>query len=231
VEAQLEDHVIVVGYGRVGHAVVRSLTRMERPCVVLDRNPDLQGTIEASGAIHVAGDATNEDDLRRAGIERAAAFVAAADQDSANLVVVLTARAVSPALRIVSRVNESTWLTRMKRAGADVAQSPYDSYGDSLAASALSPAALNLRDLHMLGLGLGLGTEEIILAEDSPLVGGGLARLRDNYPAVHILGLRRNEKLHRWHEVPEPLESADVLVALGTPDNLADLARAGGLVS
>src|SRR5207245_574158 len=111
--------------------------------------------------------------LERAGIARAAAFVAAADQDSANLVVVLTARAVRPDLRIVSRVNEASWLTRMKRAGADVAQSPYDSYGASLAASALSPAVLDLHDLPLLGL----GTEEIMVGTSSPLIGRSVAQL------------------------------------------------------
>ena len=225
-EAALNDHVIVVGYGRVGHAVVRSLTRMERQCVVLDRNPQLREAIEESGAVHVLGDATDEDDLRRAGIERAAAFVAAADQDSANLVVVLTARAVSPTLRIVSRVNESTWLKRMERAGANVAQSPYDSYGDSLAASALSAAAGALRGVHMLGIGLGIGTEEMPLTSGSQLNNVHLADVEAMHPGVHVLGIRRAESLHRWHEVTGPLRTGDVLFAIGTPEHLADLARA-----
>ncbi len=223
-EAELENHVIVVGYGRVGHAVVESLTRMGRTCVVLDHNAALAGAIEAGGALHVVGDATDEQDLVRAGIRRAAAFVAAADQDADNLVVVLTARAVSPTIRIVSRVNDSAWLTRMERAGANVAQSPYGSYGDALAASALSAAAGALHGVHMLGLGLGLGTEEMPVSASSPLVGKVFARLDQDYARIHLLGVRRDGELLPWHDAPDPVRADDALFVIGLPENLAHLA-------
>ena len=135
-------HVIVVGFGRVGHAVVRSLHAIGERCVVLDMNPDLEPAIRTLGAVHVCGDGTDVDSLHAAGIDRVAGLVAAADADAANLVVVLTARAVAPSLRIVSRVNEPEWLQRIKHAGADVAESPYESYGRHLAgyAAGLEPA-------------------------------------------------------------------------------------------
>jgi len=134
----LSHHVIVVGFGRVGHAVVRSLHGSGRQCVVVDMNPDHETAIRALGAVHVCGDATSVEDLHKAGIDRAVGLVAAADTDAANLVVVLTARATAPNLRIISRVNEAEWLQRIKNAGADVAQSPYESYGRLLADSAVS---------------------------------------------------------------------------------------------
>lgn len=194
---------------------------------MLDINPELEGPISASGAVHVAGDATDEDVLRRAGIARAAGLVAAADQDALNLVVVLTARAVRPDLRIVSRVNESTWLSRIENAGADVAQSPYDPYdpyGASLAASALSPTVLSLHNLPLLGL----GTEEIEFAEASKLVGQRIEQLEALHVGVHILGLRREQHLHKWHEVDDSLRQGDVLVALGEPAHLSALVRSAG---
>jgi voltage-gated potassium channel len=220
-QSQLEDHVIVVGFGRVGQAVVRALHQTNTQCVVLDINPDLEIAIVASGAIHIAGDATDEDVLRSAGIERAVGLVAAADQDALNLVVVLTARAVRPELRIVSRVNESTWLSRIENAGADVAQSPYDSYGASLAASALSPTVLSLHNLPLLGL----GTEEIEVAETSQLVGKCIDELEASHVGVHILGLRREQQLHKWHEIDDSLREGDVIVALGEPAHLSALVR------
>jgi voltage-gated potassium channel len=220
-QAELNDHVIVVGFGRVGQAVVRALRETNHQYAVLDINPELEGPISASGAVHVAGDATDEEVLRRAGIERAAGLVAAADQDALNLVVVLTARAVRPDLRIVSRVNESTWLSRIENAGADVAQSPYDSYGASLAASALSPTVLSLHNLPLLGL----GTEEIEVAEASNLVGQRIEQLEALHVGVHILGLRRERHLHKWHEVDDSLRQGDVIVALGEPAHLSALVR------
>ena len=140
-QATFRDHVIVVGFGRVGHAVVRSLHAIGERCVVLDMNEELGPAIRTLGAEHVCGDATDVESLRAAGIEHAAGLVAAADADAANLVIVLTARAVAPNLRIVSRVNEPEWLQRIKHAGADVAESPYESYGRHLAGYAAGQSA------------------------------------------------------------------------------------------
>lgn len=136
--ADLDQHVIVVGFGRVGQAVVASLKDAGTQCVVMDTNPDHAEVIAIAGAIQVIGDATDETALIEAGIERAAALIAAADQDSENLVVVLTARSMRADLRIVSRVNRESWVPRMRRAGADVAESPYPSYGQTLAAAAVT---------------------------------------------------------------------------------------------
>jgi voltage-gated potassium channel len=215
-------NVIVVGYGRVGQAVVIGLKEMGRQCVVLDRNPAAEATVRAAGGVEVIGDATNPEDLRRAGIERAAALIAAADQDSENLVVVLTARSTRRDLRIVSRVNEAAWLERIHHAGADVAQSPYPSYGMSLAAAAVSSAVLDLHDLPMLGL----GTEEIQIPPGSPLVGSTVAKILEAHPFAYVVGLRREDRIHPWYAIDGSVSVGDVLVALGAPEHLAALADA-----
>jgi len=222
---ELHDHVIVVGFGRVGQAVVRGLRELERPCLVLDRNGAHEEAIRAAGAEPFIGDATNEQDLEEAGIQRASGLVAAAEEDDTNLIVVLTARAVCPRLRIVSRVNEASWLDRIKRAGADVAQSPYQSYGMSLAASATSPAILDLHDLPLLGL----GTEEIQVAEGSALSDSTLREVSDRHPGVFVVGLRRDHRLRRWHDIEGSIRPGDIIVALGTSEHLRALADASAI--
>jgi voltage-gated potassium channel len=217
----LEDHVIVVGFGRVGQAVAIGVRGLGVACLVVDRNGDHEAAIRESGCVSMVGDATDEADLLEAGLPRARALVAAAEQDDINLVITLTARALRPDLRIVSRVNEAGWRDRIVRAGADVAQSPYPSYGLSLASSAISPDIL---DMHSLPL-LGLGTEEIEVSPDSPLVGRYLSDLGEAAPGVHVVGLRRDQQLQRWHDVEGAIRVGDILVALGTPDFLRALAR------
>jgi voltage-gated potassium channel len=217
---ELHDHVIVVGFGRVGQAVVRGLQELGRSCVVLDRNPSAEQAIRAAGGVEVIGDATSQDDLRKAGIDRACGLIAACDADSENLVVVLTARATRADLRIVSRVNEATWLDRMKQGGADIAQSPYPSYGMSLAAAAVSSAVLDLHDLPLLGL----GTEEIQVPDGSTLVGSTAMSLASEHPCAYVVGLRRDDRLRPWHKTEDAIRAGDVLVALGTPDELMGLA-------
>jgi voltage-gated potassium channel len=219
---ELDHHVIVVGFGRVGQAVVRGLKEMGKPCIVLDRNPEAEASIRAVGGVEVIGDATNPEDLLRAGIDRADALIAACDADSENLVVVLTAKSTNRHLRIVSRVNETAWLERLKNAGADAVQSPYPSYGMSLAASAMSSAVLDLHDFPLLGL----GTEEIQIPEGSALSGLTSTAILQAHPCVYVLGLRREARLQPWHAIEGAIRAGDVLVALGAPEYLAALADA-----
>jgi voltage-gated potassium channel len=219
---ELDHHVIVVGFGRVGQAVVRGLGELGKQCVVLDRNRSSEAAIRAAGGVEVIGDATNQEDLRKAGIDRADALIAACDADSENLVVVLTARSTRSDLRIVSRVNEAAWHERIQHAGADVAQSPYPSYGMNLAAASVSSAVLDLHDLPLLGL----GTEEIEIPEGSPLNGSTAAEILQAHPCVYVIGLRRDARLQPWHAIEGVVKSGDVLVALGAPEYLVALAAA-----
>lgn len=218
---EMSDHVIVVGFGRVGQAVAKGLRDLGADYLVMDRSRDAEAAIREAGHVAFIGDATDEDDLAEAGLERAKALVAAAEQDNVNLVITLTARALRPDLRIVSRVNEAGWLDRITRAGADVAQSPYPSYGVSLATSALSRRVL---DFHALPL-LGLGTEEIEVREGSPYLGRPLHEVGEQFGSVHIVGLRRDQRLQRWSDVGDEVRAGDVLVALGTPESLRSLAE------
>ncbi len=218
---EMEGHVIVVGFGRVGQAAAKGLSDLGTPCLVMDRNHDVEREIRDLGCVPMIGDATDEGDLAEAGIHRASALVAAAEQDDINLVITLTARALRPGLRIVSRVNEAGWRDRIVRAGADVALSPYPSYGISLATSPISPRVL---DFHSLPL-LGLGTEEIEVRGESPYVGRQLGDLSRAHAGVHIVGLRRDRRLQRWTDVAGEVRAGDVLVALGTPDALRSLAE------
>jgi voltage-gated potassium channel len=223
----IRDHVIVVGFGRVGQAAAGAVRDLDRPCLVIDRDPALEHEILEAGFLAFTGDATNEADLAEAGIERATALVAAAEDDDINLVVTLTARALRPNLRIVSRVNEAGWRDRIIRAGADVAQSPYRSYGMSLAASALTPAVLEVHSLPVPGL----ATEEIEVSTGSPLVGRSLSGVGEDNPEIFVIGLRRDRRFQRWHELEGAVAPGDVLVVLGAPEHLWELARRSAIIS
>jgi voltage-gated potassium channel len=224
---QLHDHVVVVGFGRVGQAIVRGLQQLGREFVVLERNPAAEDAIRATGGVEVIGDATNEEDLRKAGIARADALISACDKDSENLVVVLTARAVRSDLRIISRVNEATWLDRIKMAGADVAQSPYPSYGMSLAAAAVSSAVLDVHNLPLLGL----NTEEIQVLDGSPLIGSNATEIAQKHPCAYIVGLRRGDRLRPWQSIDDAVCAGDVLLALGPSEHLMTLAKDASSIS
>jgi voltage-gated potassium channel len=219
---ELRDHVIVVGFGRVGRAVVKGVLNERRPCIVIDRERALDESITAAGVVGLIGDASEETTLRDAGIERAEAIVAAAHDDATNLVVVLTARALNPNLRIVARVNDPAWYDRICRAGAHSALSPYESYGIALAASALDASVVGVQDLPTLGL----RAEEFTVLAGSPVVGMSLEDFAVAHPDVLVVGIRREQGITRWHEIPGPIAVDDVIVILGEPSAMARVASA-----
>ena len=217
---QLQDHVIVVGFGRVGRAVVKGVLNERRACLVIDRTPGVADSITAAGVVSLIGDASEESTLQEAGIERAEAIVVAAHDDATNLVVVLTARALNPKLRIVSRVNDPTWYDRICRAGAHSAISPYESYGIALAASALDASVVGVQDLPTLGL----RAQEFTVLPGSGVAGTSLSDLAIAHPDVLVVGIRREKGIARWHEIPGPIAVDDVIVVLGEPSAMARLA-------
>ena len=220
--AHLQGHVIVVGFGRVGRAVVKGVVNEHRQCIVIDTKQSVAESIAAAGVVSLIGDANEESTLREAGIERAEAIVAAAHDDATNLVVVLTARALNPQLRIVARVNDPAWYDRICRAGAHSALSPYESYGVALAASALDASVVGVQDLPTLGL----RAEEFTVVSGSPIVGMSLRDLAVAQPEVLVVGIRRDNEITRWHEIPGPIAVNDVIVLLGEPSAMARVAAA-----
>ena len=104
--AGLHDHVIVCGWGRVGRAIARELAAAGKGLVVIDSDPDRIATITSH--LYVFGDASDDEVLRRAGIERAGALVAAVSTDAGNLFITLSGRSMRPDLFIVSRAREES---------------------------------------------------------------------------------------------------------------------------
>ncbi len=117
--AKMKDHVIICGYGRIGEAICRDLTNMGVQCVIVDRQEARVDSAEAMLIPVLAGNATDDQALLGAGIERASILVAALSNDSDNLFVALAARDLNPHLMVIARGEDKSIETRMLRAGVD----------------------------------------------------------------------------------------------------------------
>src|ERR687886_2568217 len=100
---RLRDHYIICGFGRVGRRVAEEFREAGAPFVVLDFSEAAKEAAAEENVIFVEGDATKDDDLREAGVDRARGLVAASDDDADNLYITLSARAANPGLLIVAR--------------------------------------------------------------------------------------------------------------------------------
>jgi voltage-gated potassium channel len=133
----LSDHYLICGFGRVGQRVARRLEEAGEPFVVIDANPDVRDEMEDEGVLHVGGQASDDEVLCEAGIERARAVVACVDSDAENIFVTITARALLPDIEIVARAADEATERKLIRAGANDVISPYKASGDAMARLAL----------------------------------------------------------------------------------------------
>jgi voltage-gated potassium channel len=218
VREQLHDHVVIVGFGRVGRASADSAMRAGRAVVVIDTTDGLDDAVTAAGAVFLKGDARDVTVLHSAGATRAAALIATLD-DPSNAVVALTARSIAPSLRIVARVSDSDWSERMMRAGASHVVPVYESVGAGMAATALDAEVLGVLAIP----GTDMRVEEVEVGSGSQAEGCNLPALMDAAPGLHILGIRQGDSVQRWHEADGPLRAGDMLVVLGNGAGLATL--------
>jgi len=171
------EHYIVCGYGRTGRAVCKSLERYRMPYVVIESVPALVNDLKAREAMLVAGDATQDESLHAAGIERATGLIAALGNDAENVYLVLSARQLNPQLKIVSWSDSVEAEGKVRRAGANYVISPYLLGGARMVQYLVSPHTLAFLDRTMGSEYHDMHMGEIELRANSPLIGSSLKGL------------------------------------------------------
>ena len=225
--ARMSGHVIVCGFGRVGRNLAQFVTGAGHDVVVIDNDPTRVADAEGSGHV-VLGDATTDEALKEAGIERARVLVTTLTTDAANLFVTLTARSLRPDLFIVARARAETSEAKLAQAGADRVVNPQGIGGARMAAFVLQPHVAEFLDIVMHDGSLEFRLEEVPLPAGSPLAGRSLrdAHIRDSTGAL-ILALRDSGGEFTTNPPPETvLEAGQILIAIGTEGQLKALADA-----
>ena len=225
--AAKHDHVIICGWGRVGRAIAAEVHAAKRDLVIVELDP-LRVVNEAYDV--VVGDATEDDVLKAAGLDRASALVAAVDSDAANSFIVLSARALREDLFIVARARGQDSEGKLRRAGANRIVNPQSIGGARMAAFVLQPHVAEFLDVVMHDRALEFRLEEVEVPVGSPLAGVtlGESSLRDRTGAL-VLALRDPDGRFRTNPRSDTrIEPGEVIIAIGTPaelESLAELAR------
>jgi len=218
---QLRDHFIICGYGRIGTQVVAEFEDHKVYYVVIDQTEEALERIRAEGRLHIEGDASKEEILKQAGIERARGLISAVDSDERAVYIVLAARAFNPNLYIVARAGRPDSIRRLELAGATRTISPYVMAGHRMADLAIRPAMVDVLDsLHHAETGIGV--EEMVVSPGTPAVGKTLDEIGLFGPdTARVLALRRRDgTLHVNPNGSQRLEDGDLVIALGTEDQL-----------
>lgn len=224
--AKLSGHTIVCGYGRVGSSVAARLAGVV-DLVVVDIDEDQIELARDSGLLALRGDATEEDVLTEAGLERASALVACVHSDSDNLAIVLSARVRVADLNLLARASNTDAEHRLKLAGADRIVTPPEVGAERLAELVLNTGLTDFVEIAGRNTLLKLRVEDVALGAGSELVGMSLAdsRIRSRVGAT-ILAIRHADGTVTPNPSPTvPLSDQDILVAIGTVDQLEQLEK------
>ncbi|HET9914813.1 MAG TPA: cation:proton antiporter [Anaerolineales bacterium] len=118
IEESIKDHVVIVGYGRVGRHIVSLLGQMEIPHLVVDADAERIQELDRKGIPSLFGDAANSEILRHAGLDRARALVVAGPDEDASELVVAAARDLASELPIIARANSEAGIRQLTQLGA-----------------------------------------------------------------------------------------------------------------
>ena len=118
-KSKMENHVVVVGYGRNGDQVVKELMVFGSNVVVIDDNHDIVINNMGMPIRFIEGNATDDEVLIKADIKTAKSLITTLPNDADNLFVVLTARALNPSLKIISRAASDSSEKKLRMAGVD----------------------------------------------------------------------------------------------------------------
>tara|TARA_R110001632_G_scaffold63318_3_gene151524 strand:+ start:68248 stop:69249 length:1002 start_codon:yes stop_codon:yes gene_type:complete len=136
---KLNGHTIICGFGRNGKQSMIKLQNYKQDFVIIEKADDIINTIDLDGYLNVQGDATTDEVLIRAGIERANNLITALPSDADNLFVVLSARQLNANCRIISRASNESSYDKLKIAGANNVIMPDKLGGDHMASLVVTP--------------------------------------------------------------------------------------------
>jgi voltage-gated potassium channel len=219
---RMENHYIVCGHGRVGGVVAEQFRQHGVSFVVIERD---QAAVEASiqaGENVILGDATHEQSLAAAGVQRARGLVAALESDADNLYISLSAREMNPAIQIVSRATDPLAAEKLRRAGANRTVSPNIIGGVEMANHLLMPAVVDFIHLATGRQSLDLQMQEIHVTESSRLPGVPLREspIRSEHGVIVVAVYPRDGEAVFNPEPEYVVEAGDTLICLGAPDRV-----------
>ncbi|HEY0003294.1 MAG TPA: potassium channel protein [Pyrinomonadaceae bacterium] len=221
---KLQQHFIICGAGRVGSRIIREIRRTRLPFVVIERDREKVAHLIESGILVLVRDATLEETLHAAGVERAKGLAACLPDDADNVYVVLTARSLNADLHIVARAVEEEAQPKMIKAGANRVIAPTIIGSHRMAQALMRPAVADFMD-SIVAENLDVGFEQMEVEASSSYAGQKLraTNIRSELDVV-VIAIRRSDGQMIYHPSGETqLKAGDTLITIGRPEALSEM--------
>lgn len=137
--SKLKNHYVICGYGRMGAVIAKELSDKGKKFVIIDHSEEKIEIIRENGMLCLQGDATSEETLKSAGIDKASGVAVVLDTDQDNLFVTMSIKTVYPDTFLLSRCSRKENQSKLIRAGANKVINPYISGGHRMAEILIKP--------------------------------------------------------------------------------------------
>lgn len=222
----LKGHFILCGYGRVGEEIARTFKSEKVPFVIIENRAECIERLREMEYIYLEGDATRDDVLKSAGIEKARGLIAAVGTDVDNTYITLSARGLCPDLYIEARASDVEAVTKLERSGANRVILPHAIGGRRMALLALRPAVVDFIDNVIYSRGHEMQVESVDAIEESRLIGLSLRTISEDIGITTLAVQKKGQVLKPNPSGDEIVEDGDKLIVIGTRGQLNSLDEA-----
>jgi len=220
--AELNNHYIICGFGRIGRIICSELYTDDIEFVIIDQDLSSAEEFERQKYLFLEMDATSEEALLQAGIMKAKGIVTAVNSDANNVFITLTAKGLRPDIFVLARASETKNEKKLLKAGATRVVSPYLMGARRMAQVLQRPTVVDFIDIAMMGNQIGLIMEEAKVGLNSSFIGKNLidSRLRQDFGVI-IVAIKKMTGEMVFNPMPsEKLEAGDVIVVIGKKEDL-----------
>ncbi len=223
----VKDHYIVCGYGRVGMQVCKEFSARKIPLVVIEKNPEGVEQLVKEGILVIQGDATDDEVLLAAGIQRSKALISTIASESENVFIALSARELNPEIFITARAESRSAEKKLLRAGANRVVSPHEMGGIRMALVTLRPDIVDFMRIVTGDREKGFGIEEIEVKKNSSIAD---TLLKDSpircELGLLVIGMKKKGKEMIINPSAQiRIEPGDILVVIGETEKLEKLGQ------
>jgi len=230
--SKLRDHYIICGVDETAQTIIMELILTKRPFVVLDPLEENLNRLATLGDIlFIQGDPAEDDVLISAGIAEAKGILLSLPTDEANLFVTLTARNLSPDIRIVTKGIHPKSHKKIKKAGANAAVSPTFIGGMRMVSEMVRPAVVSFLDKMLRERDVVRRVEEVPLRSGSKIIGSSIAdsKINEIKDALLVALKRLTAEAYEFKPPPDTvLQENDVLFFITTPEGHKEVEKIVG---
>ncbi|MGL4534440.1 MAG: potassium channel family protein [Fusobacteriaceae bacterium] len=225
---KLQNHFIIVGYGRTGERIVENFRNSNLEFLIIEKNPEVIEMLKkkyTNPPLYILGDATEDSVLINAGIERSGTLIPVLSDDTGNLFITMSGKLLNPKIKVITRINDYSNYEKLKKVGATKILSSFDVTGDRIYSMAIESNLLSFQDMvDTYKNAKDLNLARILITEKSKFTNNALSYAElPKKIGIIVIGIERDEELLINPKASTVLNLKDRLLVMGTMDQIKKL--------